>query len=84
MIKPSAGNCLGLFLGGQTMKARVGEVQSITNNTGAKAGWGFVLFDEQGLPCATFGYLDEVTAKAARAHVDLALIEAKSLYCTRR
>jgi hypothetical protein len=66
------------------MIGRVGEVQSITDNTGAEAGWGFILFDETGLPCATFGYLDEVTAKAARAHVDLALIEAQSLYCARR
>jgi len=65
------------------MKARVGEVRSIRDNSGAEAGWGFILFDEQGLPCATFGYLDEVTAKAARTHVDLALIEAKSLYSPR-
>jgi hypothetical protein len=44
------------------MKPRAGPIQDITDNTGASGGVGFVLYDDKGLPCVTFGYLDRQAA----------------------
>ena len=54
-------------------KWRVGPVQSVTS------GIGFVLYDETGKPCATFGYFNESFAKAAREHVVAALANVASV-----
>jgi len=53
---------------------RVGPVQSVT------PGIGFVLYDETGKPCVTFGYLTEETAKAGREHIAAALANVVSVH----
>ena len=42
-------------------------------------GTGFVLYDETGKPCLTFGYFNESHAKAGREHVVAALANAASV-----
>ena len=54
-------------------KWRVGPVQSVT------PGISFVLYDETGKPCATFGYFNESFAKAGREHVVAALANVASV-----
>ena len=43
------------------------------------SGSGFVLYDETGKPCVTFGYFNESYAKAGREHVEAALANAASV-----
>ena len=58
-------------------KWRVGPVGSVSG----KRFWGcgFVLYDETGKPCATFGYFNESHAKAGREHVVAALANVASV-----
>ena len=57
---------------------RVGPVQSVT------PGIGFVLYDETGKPCVTFGYFSESHAKAGREYVEAALANAASVIAAKR
>ena len=57
---------------------RVGPVQSVTS------GIGFLLYDETGKPCATFGYFNESFAKAGREHVVAALANVASVIGAKR
>ena len=57
---------------------RVGPVQSVT------PGIGFVLYDETGKPCVTFGYFSESHAKAGREYVEAALANAASVIASKR
>lgn len=57
-------------------KWRVGPVQSVF---GEFSGSGFVLHDETGKPCVTFGYLTQKDAEAGREHLEEALANAKSV-----
>ena len=41
--------------------------------------FGFVLYDQKGRPCVSFGYRSEATAKAARDHVVAALNAAEEV-----
>jgi hypothetical protein len=50
----------------------VGPVQLVT------PGIGFVLYDETGEPCVTFGYTTEETANAGREHIAVALANVVS------
>ena len=52
-------------------KWRVGPVQTVSG--GSFWGSGFVLYDETGKPCVTFGYATEDNAKAGREHIAAAL-----------
>ena len=56
---------------------RVGPVQTVSG--GSFWGSGFVLYDETGEPCVTFGYFSESYAKAGREHVVVALANAASV-----
>jgi len=56
---------------------RVGPVQTVSG--GGFWGSGFVLYDETGKPCVTFGYFSESYAKAGREHVVAALANAASV-----
>ena len=58
-------------------KWRVGPVQTVSG--GRFWGVGFVLYDEDGRPCVTFGYFNESHAKAGREHVLAALANAASV-----
>ena len=40
---------------------------------------GFVLYDETGQPCVTFGYMSEQDARAGREHVEAALANVASV-----
>ena len=53
-------------------KWRVGPVQSVTPGI-------FVLYDETGKPCVTFGYSTEETAEAGREHIAAALANVVSV-----
>ena len=59
-------------------KWRVGPVQSVT------PGISFVLYDETGKPCVTFGYFSESHAKAGREYVEAALANAASVIAAKR
>jgi hypothetical protein len=62
------------------MKRTIGLVQSISDPLfGTNAAWGFVLYDNQGRPGVTFGYLDRKAAEDAAAHVTAALSECQSV-----
>jgi hypothetical protein len=39
---------------------------------------GFALYDDKGLPCATFGYVDRQAAQGAVRNITAALADAKS------
>ena len=56
---------------------RVGSVGSVSGEN--FWGVGFVLYDEIGKPCLTFGYFNESHAKAGREHVLAALANAASV-----
>jgi hypothetical protein len=56
---------------------RVGNVQSV--DSGAFSGPGFVLYDENGIPCVMFGYLSEGDAKAGHEHIQAAFANAASV-----
>jgi hypothetical protein len=56
---------------------RVGNVQSV--DSGNFSGSGFVVYDENGIPCVMFGYLSEGDAKAGREHVEAALANVASV-----
>ena len=58
---------------------RVGSVGSVSGEN--FWGVGFVLYDEIGKPCLTFGYFNESSAKAGREHVVAALANAASVAC---
>ena len=58
-------------------KWRVGPVGSVSGER--FWGSGFVLYDETGKPCATFGYFNESYAKAGREHVVAALANVASV-----
>ena len=58
-------------------KWRVGPVQTVSG--GSFWGSGFVLYDETGKPCVTFGYFNESYAKAGREHVVAALANVASV-----
>lgn len=45
------------------MAWKVGQVQSVRDSIGGFAGSGFVLHDDKGSPCVTFGYLSEAEAR---------------------
>jgi hypothetical protein len=44
------------------MKWRVGSIQTVQDGVGGFSGTGFVLHDDNGRPCVTFGYLDQESA----------------------
>ena len=56
---------------------RVGPVQTVSG--GSFWGSGFVLYDETGKPCVTFGYSTEETAEAGREHIAAALANVVSV-----
>ena len=56
---------------------RIGPVGSVSGER--FWGTGFVLYDETGKPCVTFGYFNESYANAGRAHVEAALANAASV-----
>ena len=56
---------------------RVGNVQSV--DSGSFLGPGFVVYDENGIPCVMFGYLKEEDAKNGREHVEAALANVASV-----
>ena len=56
---------------------RIGPVGSVSGER--FWGSGFVLYDETGKPCATFGYTTEETAKAGREHIAAALANVVSV-----
>ena len=56
---------------------RVGSVGSVSGEN--FWGVGFVLYDEIGKPCLTFGYFNESSARAGREHVVAALANAASV-----
>jgi hypothetical protein len=58
-------------------KWRVGSVGSVRGEN--FWGVGFVLYDEMGKPCVTFGYSTEETAKAGREHIAAALANVVSV-----
>ena len=58
-------------------KWRVGPVGSVSGER--FWGSGFVLYDETGEPCVTFGYFNESFAKAGREHVVAALANVASV-----
>ena len=60
------------------MKPRVGPIQDIADSVGASSGVGFVLYDDKGLPCVTFGYLHRQAAQGAVRNITAALADAKS------
>jgi len=69
-----------LFASGRATKMhkwRVGPVQTVSG--GSFWGSGFVLYDETGKPCVTFGYFNESYAKAGHEHVVAALANAASV-----
>ena len=66
------------------MKPRAGPIQDITDNAGASGGAGFVLYDDKGLPCATFGYLDRQATQGAVRNITAALADANSVSGTPR
>jgi hypothetical protein len=41
--------------------------------------FGFVLYDEKGRPCVSFGYTDDEKANAGRGHVEAALRGAEEV-----
>lgn len=41
--------------------------------------FGFVLYDEKGRPCVSFGYADDRKANAGRGHVEAALKYAEQV-----
>ena len=55
---------------------RVGDLQTIP---GAMTMIGFVLYDEAGQPCVTFGYGTHDEARLARQYVVAALIGAETV-----
>jgi hypothetical protein len=59
--------------GQQRRKWRVGDIQSTQDDFAQFAGVGFVLYDQAGKPCVTFGYLDHANASAAHKHLKDAL-----------
>ena len=61
---------------------RVGPVQTVSG--GSFWGSGFVLYDENGKPCVTFGYFNESYAKVGREHVVAALANAASVIAAKR
>ena len=56
---------------------RIGSVGSVSGVN--FWGVGFVLYDETGKPCVTFGYFNESYAKAGHEHVVAALANAASV-----
>src|SRR6516165_5724335 len=71
---------VSLLSGGRATKMhnwRVGSVGSVSGEN--FWGVGFVLYDEIGKPCLTFGYFNESSAKAGREHVVAALANAASV-----
>jgi hypothetical protein len=50
---------------------RVGEIQWV--NDGDFSEWGFVLYDQSGKPCVTFGYSRGLDARESHDHVQAAL-----------
>jgi hypothetical protein len=61
------------------MKATVGPVQSVRDSVGGFSGAGFVVFDANGKPCVTFGYIAETEAREARAQIQAALVHCKAI-----
>ena len=61
-------------------KWRVGDLQSVQGaHLRAMSQIGFVLYDETGQPCVTFGYLNHYEARLARRYVMAALIGAETV-----
>jgi hypothetical protein len=58
---------------------RVGTVEPTSDRIGNPTGSGFVLYDETGQPCVTFGYMSEQDARAGREHVEAALANVGSV-----
>ena len=54
-------------------KCKVGDVQSVDDGRGDFDGVGFVLYDQTGRPCVTFGYSDPAHAATGHGHVKAAL-----------
>ena len=61
---------------------RVGSVGTVSGE--GFWGVGFVLYDETGKPCLTFGYFNESHAKAGREYVEAALANAASVIAAKR
>jgi hypothetical protein len=72
----AAGNFLGLF---KMEKWRVGPVQTVVGGSEGFSGHGFVLHDEAGKPCVTFGYLTQKDAEVGCEHLQEVLANAKSV-----
>jgi hypothetical protein len=60
-------------------KWRVGPVRTAAGGSGEFSGHGFVLHDESGKSCLTFGYLTEKDAEAGREHLQEVLANATSV-----
>jgi hypothetical protein len=63
-------------------KWRVGPVQTMAGGSKGFSGHGFVLHDESGRPCVTFGYLTQKDADAGCEHLKEVLANAKSVVRT--
>ena len=51
------------------MQWRVGNIEPIYDSQGMSTGKGFVLYDQDGQPCVTFGYLTDTDANVAADHL---------------
>ena len=47
------------------MQWRVGDIEPVYDSQGVSTGKGFVLYDQNGQPCVTFGYLTDTDANTA-------------------
>lgn len=61
------------------MAWRVGQVQSVRDSIGGFSGSGFVLHDDNGRPCITFGYLSEADARDGARQMQALIAGAKEI-----
>ena len=76
-----AGVCLRRYYASERcLKCRIGRVGNVQLvDSGSFFGSGFVVYDENGIPCVMFGYLSEGDAKAGHEHVEAALANVVSI-----
>jgi hypothetical protein len=82
VIKTNARTKVGVRLRERISKMknwRVGTLQPTSDRVGNPTGSGFVLYDETGQPCVTFGYGSEKDARVGREHVEAALANVASV-----
>jgi hypothetical protein len=73
-----AGCLRGNSEGERAMKRLIGDVQSMTDGPpNYESGFGFVLYDDAGMVCASFMYPDEATADMAANLFTKALNDVK-------